>query len=46
MLRGVADGRDRFARFGAGYVEAALAAHGRRLLVVVADPAGVDGEAT
>lgn len=32
--------RDRFARFGAEYVEAALAASGRRLLVV--DPAEVD----
>ena len=32
--------RDRFARFGAEYVEAALAASGRRLLV--ADPAEVD----
>ena len=34
--------RDRFARFGAEYVEAALAAAGRRLLV--ADPAGVDDD--
>jgi len=34
--------RDRFARFGAEYVEAALSAQGRRLLV--ADPAGVDGD--
>ncbi len=32
--------RDRFARLGAEYVEAALAAQGRRLLVV--DPAEVD----
>jgi predicted site-specific integrase-resolvase len=32
--------RDRFARFGAAYVEAALSAQGRRLLVV--DPAEVD----
>ena len=36
----VVEHRDRFARFGAEYVEAALAASGRRLLVV--DPAGVD----
>ena len=34
--------RDRFARFGAEYVEAALAASGRRLLVV--DPAEVDDD--
>ncbi len=34
--------RDRFARFGAEYVEAALAAQGRRLLV--ADPAEVDDD--
>ena len=34
--------RDRFARFGAEYVEAALAAQGRRLLVV--DPGGVDDD--
>ncbi len=34
--------RDRFARFGAEYVEAALAAQGRRLLVV--DPAEVDDD--
>lgn len=33
---------DRFARFGGEYVEAALAAQGRRLLVV--DPAGVDDD--
>ena len=33
----VVEHRDRFARFGAEYVEAALAASGRRLLV--ADPA-------
>ena len=38
----VVEHRDRFARFGAGYVEAALAASGRRLLVV--DPAGVDDD--
>jgi len=36
----VVEHRDRFARFGAEYVEAALAASGRGLLVV--DPAGVD----
>ena len=36
----VVEHRDRFARFGAEYVEAALSAQGRRLLVV--DPAGVD----
>ena len=35
----VVEHRDRFARFGAEYVEAALAGQGRRLLV--ADPAGV-----
>jgi predicted site-specific integrase-resolvase len=34
--------RDRFARFGADYVEAALAAQGRRLLV--ADPSEVDDD--
>ena len=34
--------RDRFARFGAGYVEAVLSAPGRRLLVV--DPAEVDDD--
>lgn len=38
----VVEHRDRFVRFGAEYVEAALAAQGRRLLVV--DPAGVDGD--
>lgn len=38
----VVEHRDRFARFGAEYVEAALAAQGRRLLVV--DPAGVDDD--
>jgi predicted site-specific integrase-resolvase len=38
----VVEHRDRFARFGAGYVEAALAANGRRLLVV--DPAEVDDD--
>ena len=36
----VVEHRDRFARFGAEYVEAALSAQGRRLLVV--DPAEVD----
>jgi predicted site-specific integrase-resolvase len=36
----VVEHRDRFARFGAEYVEAALTAQGRRLLVV--DPAEVD----
>ena len=36
----VVEHRDRFARFAAGYVEAALAASGRGLLV--ADPAEVD----
>ncbi len=34
--------RDRFARFGAEYVEAVLAAQGRRLLVV--DPSEVDDD--
>jgi len=38
----VVEHRDRFARFGAEYVEAALCAQGRRLLV--ADPAGVDDD--
>ncbi|MFE9958174.1 IS607 family transposase [Micromonospora sp. NPDC005299] len=38
----VVEHRDRFARFGAEYVEAALAAQGRRLMVV--DPAGVDDD--
>ncbi len=38
----VVEHRDRFARFGAEYVEASLAAQGRRLLVV--DPAGVDDD--
>jgi predicted site-specific integrase-resolvase len=38
----VVEHRDRFARFGAECVEAALAANGRRLLVV--DPAGVDDD--
>ncbi|RZU74465.1 putative resolvase [Micromonospora kangleipakensis] len=38
----VVEHRDRFARFGGEYVEAALAAQGRRLLVV--DPAGVDDD--
>jgi predicted site-specific integrase-resolvase len=38
----VVEHRDRFARFGAEYVEATLAAQGRRLLVV--DPAEVDDD--
>ncbi|MBQ0894346.1 IS607 family transposase [Micromonospora sp. U56] len=38
----VVEHRDRFARFGAEYVEAALVGHGRRLLVV--DPAEVDDD--
>lgn len=38
----VVEHRDRFARFGAEYVEAALAAQGRWLLVV--DPADVDDD--
>jgi predicted site-specific integrase-resolvase len=38
----VVEHRDRFARFGAEYVEAALAAQGRKLLVM--DPAGVDDD--
>ena len=38
----VVEHRDRFARFGAEYVEAALAAQGRRLLV--ADPSEVDDD--
>ncbi|NES27863.1 IS607 family transposase [Micromonospora terminaliae] len=38
----VVEHRDRFARFGAEYVEAALSAQGRRLLVV--DPSGVDDD--
>ncbi|MFG2045264.1 IS607 family transposase [Dactylosporangium sp. NPDC048998] len=38
----VVEHRDRFARFGAEYVEAALSVQGRRLLVV--DPAGVDDD--
>jgi len=38
----VVEHRDRFARFGAEYVEAALGASGRRLLV--ADPAEVDDD--
>ena len=38
----VVEHRDRFARFGAEYVEAVLAAQGRRLLVV--DPAEVDDD--
>jgi putative resolvase len=38
----VVEHRDRFARFGAEYIEAALSAQGRRLLV--ADPAEVDDD--
>ncbi len=38
----VVERRDRFVRFGAEYVEAALSAQGRRLLVV--DPAEVDDD--
>ncbi|MFG3604704.1 IS607 family transposase [Micromonospora chersina] len=38
----VVEHRDRFVRFGAEYVEAALAAQGRQLLVV--DPAEVDDD--
>ncbi|MFG3714740.1 IS607 family transposase [Micromonospora sp. NPDC047730] len=38
----VVEHRDRFARFGAEYVEAALTAQGRKLLVV--DPAEVDDD--
>jgi predicted site-specific integrase-resolvase len=38
----VVEHRDRFARFGAECVEAALAAQGRRLLVV--DPSEVDDD--
>jgi predicted site-specific integrase-resolvase len=38
----VVEHRDRFARFGAEYVEAALTAQGRKLLVM--DPAGVDDD--
>jgi predicted site-specific integrase-resolvase len=38
----VVEHRDRFARFGGEYVEAALCAQGRRLLVV--DPAEVDDD--
>ena len=38
----VVEHRNRFARFGAEYVEASLAGQGRRLLVV--DPAGVDDD--
>ena len=38
----VVEHRDRFAQFGVEYVEAALAAQGRRLLVV--DPAEVDDD--
>ena len=42
VSRIVVEHRDRFARFGAEYVEAALAAQGRRLMVV--DPAEVDDD--
>ncbi|MCP3782851.1 IS607 family transposase [Micromonospora sp. A3M-1-15] len=42
VLTIVVERRDRFARFGAGYVEAVLAAQGRPLLVV--DPAEVDDD--
>jgi predicted site-specific integrase-resolvase len=42
VSRIVVEHRDRFARFGAEYVEAALTAQGRRLLVV--DPAEVDDD--
>jgi len=38
----VAEHRDRFARFGAEYVEAALSAQGRRMAVV--DPSGADDD--
>ncbi|KJE24856.1 putative site-specific integrase-resolvase [Frankia torreyi] len=38
----VVEHRDRFARFGAEYVEAAMSAQGRRLLVV--DPSEVDDD--
>jgi len=38
----VVEHRDRFAKFGAEYVEAVLSASGRRLLVV--DPAEVDDD--
>jgi predicted site-specific integrase-resolvase len=38
----VVEHRDRFARFGAEYVEAAMSASGRRLLVV--DPGEVDDD--
>jgi len=38
----VVEHRDRFARFGAEYVEAVLSASGRRLLVV--DPCEVDDD--
>jgi predicted site-specific integrase-resolvase len=38
----VAEHRDRFARFGAEYIEAALSAQGRRLLVV--DPPEADDD--
>jgi predicted site-specific integrase-resolvase len=38
----VVEHRDKFARFGADYVEAALAAQGRKLLVM--DPSGLDSD--
>ncbi len=38
----IVEHRDRFARFGSEYVEAALAAHGRKLLVVDPDEADDD----
>lgn len=42
VLTIVVERRDRCVRFGAEYVEAALSAQGRRLLVV--DPVGVDDD--
>ena len=42
VARIVVEHRDRFARFGSEYVSAALAAHGRELVVV--DPAEVDDD--
>lgn len=42
VARIVVEHRDRFARFATGYIEAALAAQGREL--VVADPAEVDDD--
>jgi len=38
----VVEHRDRLARFGAGYLEAALSAQGRRIVVVDAGGAGDD----